>query len=332
VYRQVEQKEPWCRGAAPLSDIAVFAPEEFVGGRTPPPAMGVTRILQEMRHQFDFIDTQTEDLSKYKLLILADEIRLSPELARKLAGYLASGGSVVASYRSGLKIDRDEFALGEWGVQYKGDAPYSPDFIKPRDALARGLPSTELVMYLQGLEVIPTGSETLADVIVPYFNRRWEHYSSHRQTPSSGEIRYPGATRHGRVMYFAHPIFTQYNRNAPRWCKTLVANALNLLLPEPLLRVSGPSTLQASVLEQPGEHRTIVHLLHYIPERRGQDFDVIEDVIPVSDVRVSLRVAGNVRTARLVPDDRQLRVTLEPSGRASVVVPRVAGHQMIEFQ
>ena len=27
VYREVEKKEPWCRGAAPLVDIAVFSPE-----------------------------------------------------------------------------------------------------------------------------------------------------------------------------------------------------------------------------------------------------------------------------------------------------------------
>ena len=47
VYAEVERKEPWCRGARPVVDIGVFAPEEFIGGRTPPPAMGVTRILQE---------------------------------------------------------------------------------------------------------------------------------------------------------------------------------------------------------------------------------------------------------------------------------------------
>ena len=187
-------------------------------------------------------------------------------------------------------------------------------------------------MYLKGLEVIPSSAEVLADVIVPYFNRTWQHYSSHRHTPSSGQVGYPGVTRHGRVIYFAHPVFTQYSRNAPRWCRTLVANAIDLLLVAPVLRVTGPTTLQASVLEQREERRTIVHLLHYIPERRGQDFDVIEDVIPVEDITVSLRAPGRVSAARLVPQGQELRLTRQQDGRVSVVVPRVVGHQMIAFE
>lgn len=333
VYRQVETKEPWCRGAEPISDIAVYAPEEFVGGRTPPPAMGVTRILQETRHQFDFIDTKTSNLGRYKVIILPDEIRLSPEMAQQLSAFLAGGGSILASYRSGLKTGADEFALPEWGVQYKGEAPFSPDFIRARPALQNGLPPSELVMYLKALEVTPTaGTETLADVVVPYFNRTWQHYSSHRHTPSSGKVGYAGATRKGSVIYFAHPIFTQYSRNAPRWCKTLVSNALDLLLPEPVLRVTGPSTIQATVLAQPAERRWVVHLLHYIPERRGQDFDVLEDVIPVDNVTVTLRVPRKVTGAMLVPERRALRITEQKPGHVTVTVPRLNGHQMVAFQ
>ena len=111
-----------------------------------------------------------------------------------------------------------------------------------------------------------------------------------------------------------------------------MANAIDLLLVAPVLRVTGPTTLQASVLEQREERRTIVHLLHYIPERRGQDFDVIEDVIPVEDITVSLRAPGRVSAARLVPQGQELRLTRQQDGRVSVVVPRVVGHQMIAFE
>ena len=106
------------------------------------------------------------------------------------------------------------------------------------------------------------------------------------------------------MIYFAHPIFRQYNQNAPRWCKQLLLNALDMLLPDPLLRHDGPSGLLTSVNEQPAENRWVVHLLHYVPERRGQDFDVIEDVLPLYDVPVSLRLPGRwlpcaaYRTAR----------------------------------
>ena len=29
--------------------------------------------------------------------------------------------------------------------------------------------------------------------------------------------------------------------------------------------------------------------MHYIPERRGEDFDVIEDAIPLYDVKLSVK-------------------------------------------
>ena len=93
---------------------------------------------------------------------------------------------------------------------------------------------------------------------------------AHRHTPSAGVTCYPGILQKGKAIYFAHPIFTQYHENAPLWCKTLILNALDLLLPEPLLRHNGPSTLQATINDQPGRQRWVAHLLHYIPERRGQ--------------------------------------------------------------
>jgi hypothetical protein len=331
VYAEVERKESWCRGARPVVDIGVFAPEEFMGGRTPPPALGVTRILQETAQQFDFVDSATPELERYRLLILPDEITVDPELQARLSGYLSGGGALIASHRSGLAPGGEAFAVEELGVRLKGDAPFSPDYIRPRPALGIEWPDTELVMYLRGFEVELAGGETLADVLVPYFNRTWEHYSSHRHTPSTGRVAYPGAVRNGRAVYFAHPVFTQYSWNAPFWCKALVRGAVDLLLPEPVLRIGGPSTLLATVNDQRAERRWVVHLLHYVPERRGRDFDVIEDVIPVDDVEVSLRIPGRVRAVRAVPRGTALPFA-EKDGRVDCVLPRLEGHQMLAFE
>jgi len=110
--------------------------------------------------------------------------------------------------------------------------------------------------------------------------------------------------------------------------KILVRNALQMLLPEPVLRVDGPSSLIVTVNEQAHRNRWVVHLLHYIPERRGIDFDVIEDVIPLFNVRVSVRCRRSVKRVELVPEGGQLPfVTRE--GRTEFVVPRVHGHQMV---
>ena len=49
--------------------------------------------------------------SKYRLLILPDDIRLDDALAGRLAEFLAKGGKVLATGESGLKADADAFAL-----------------------------------------------------------------------------------------------------------------------------------------------------------------------------------------------------------------------------
>lgn len=332
VYAEVEKKEPWCRNARAVVDIGVLSPEEFVGGRLPDAALGVVRMLQEGTHQFDIIDSQ-HDFSNYQVLILPDVIPVNDGLSRKLETFVANGGALLASHQSGLNETKNAFALKTLGVDLVGEAPYSPDFIKPGVALWQGLPETELVMYLKGTEVKPkAGTNVLAEVNVPYFNRTYQHFSSHLHTPSAGKVGYPGVVQNGKAIYFAHPVFTQYNKNAPRWCKKLVLNALNLLLPEPAVRAQAPSTLLTALNEQTAENRQVLHVLHYIPEHRGKDFDVIEDVIPLYNVPFSVRAPKKkVNTVTLVPEQKNLPFT-QNNNRIEFTLPELNGHQLITLQ
>jgi len=328
VYSEVEKKEPWCTGAKAVTDIGVLTPEEFASGRNNAIAMGVGRMLQEGAHQFDVIDSQA-DIDKYKVIILPDSIPADKAMADKIDKYLAQGGAVVASYQSGMDTQKSGFALDALGVKLKGEAPYSPDFIVPKGQIGKGLPETEHVMYMKGIEVeaLP-GSEVLADAVAPYFNRTYKHFCSHRHTPSAGKVGYPGIVKNGNAIYFAHPIFAQYDKDAPRWCKKLLLNALDMLLPEPLIRLEAPTTTIATVNEQSSENRWVVHLLNYIPERRGQDFDIIEDVIPIFDIKVSVKAPGSVKEVTCVPQNETLEFQ-QKDGYVQFILPKLEGHQMI---
>ena len=334
VYAEVESKEPFCRGARAVAEIGVLTPEEFRGrdhSRLAPAAVGAVRMLQELRHQFDVLDSGS-DFSGYKLLILPDEVPVLEDLAGKVNAFLAGGGKVLASYRSGLNRAGDAFGLAALGVRYIGEAPYSPDFLVPTEKLGGELPPTEHVMYLKGLEVAAEeGADVPAMVNVPYFNRTWEHFCSHRHTPSRHEAPYPGAVRTSDTIYFAHPIFSQYHASAPRWCRTLLADAIDQLLGEPLLRVAGPSTLLAALNEQADERRWVLHLLHYVPERRGQAFDTIEDVIPLYELAVSVRADREIADVRTAPEGGSLPFRTD-QGRVEFTLPKLAGHQMVELR
>lgn len=349
VYSQVERKEPWCKGAKAVTEIGVFTPEEFLGDseRVPRAAAGVVRMLQESGHQFDIIDSQS-DFAPYKVLVLPDNIYINAGFGEKLRAYLNNGGSIIASFESGYDKAGNVFSFKELGVRPKREATCDlhgipvrgrafpgnayADYILPKGEIGKGLPETEHVMYLKGLEVeAEAGSEILADVLLSYFDRTYKHFCSHRQTPSSGKPGYHGIVKNGRVIYFAHPIFTQYNQNAPKWCKQLFLNALQMLLPDPVLRHSGPSTMLASVNKQTTENRWVVHLLHYIPERRSEDIDIIEDVIPLYDIKVSLKVPGEVKEVKCVPEGQSLKYETK-GNRIEFVLPRLMGHQMIAIE
>ncbi|MFH1570127.1 MAG: beta-galactosidase, partial [Gemmatimonadota bacterium] len=72
----------------------------------------------------------------------------------------------------------------------------------------------------------------------------------------------------------------------------------------------------------------IVHLLHYIPERRGAQFDVLEDVIPLHEVGVSVRVPGKVKAVTCVPGGPAL--AFETRGeRVELELPKLNGYQII---
>ncbi len=330
VYAQVERKEAWCQGAQSLAEIAVFSPEQFTGERIPAPASGAVRMLEEAGYEFDFIDTDA-DLARYRLLILPDVIAVDVALAAKLSQFTADGGALIASYRSGLNPAGDAFALTDLGVSLVGDAPYQPDFLLPCGDFAELLPRTEHVMYERGLQVAEQpGTDVLATMVASYFNRTWRHFHSHRHAPSRGDVIAPAITQCGRAIYFSHPIFTQYESNAPRWVKTLLVSAITRLIGAPRVCHNGPSTLLTSLTEQPDAARFVLHALHYIPVRRSHELDVIEDVIPLHALNFRVRLERAVTNVRSVPDDAALAFE-QHEGDLIFTLPRLDGHAMIEI-
>ena len=338
VYSEVEKKEPWCAGAVPVCDMAVFTPESYITpvgtGSVPAPVCGASAMLEEMGCQFDIID-HLSDFTKYKLLILPDEVPVDDQLKAKLQAYLAQGGKLLASSLSGLEKAKDganpEFALPELGVSYIGPAPYSPDFILPNDTLGKQLPKTEHVMYQKGQEVKATTGKVLMDCAVPYFNRTWEHFCSHKHTPSSHETAYPAAVGTENTVYFSHPVFSIYQERHPQWCRQVVTDALDMLLPQRVLRHQGPTSLLACVNEQEGEKRYVLHLLHYIPEKRSDKLFTIENVIPVYQIPVELHLPKAIQRASVALEGTEIPVEKLPGGGVRFTVPKVEGHAIIEL-
>ena len=105
-----------------------------------------------------------------------------------------------------------------------------------------------------------------------------------------------------------------------------MANAIDLLLPDRLVRHDGPSTLTVSLLHQEDKQRVCVHLLSYVPVRKSTTIDIIEERTRLYNVTLNLNLPVAARTARLVPDDVNLEIK-----DGQVCVPEVDGYAIVEI-
>ena len=97
-----------------------------------------------------------------------------------------------------------------------------------------------------------------------------------------------------------------------------------------MVTVEAPTATIAALNRQPDQGRLVLHLLHYVPERRGEAFDVIEDVVPLYGVRVSIKTDAPVTGVALVPQAEAIDFDRN-DGHVTFTVPKVEGHQMVEM-
>ena len=331
VYARVAAREPWLDGAKAAVQIGLFqAPAAHASAiESTGTDEGATRMLTQLGHQFDVVHPDSP-WERYEALVLPDCILVDAPLAARLRTYLGRGGKVLATGTSGLSEDGTRSMLPGLGLRPAGLSPYTVTYLRFGRAIARGVPPTDHVMYERGVRILAgAGTTVLARVVEPYFERAWDHFSSHNQTPADKVTRYAAATIRGAAACIPYPIFSAFARHGNYPYRLLVGKVLDLLVPEPLLRARGPTGLETSVMRQKG--RSIVHLLLYCPERRAQNLDIIEDVVPVFDVPVSLRLARKPRRVYLAPSRKALGLEYR-DGRAKVTVPEVRGHAMVVFE
>ena len=325
VYSQFTERENWARPSKPVVEAAVLTSEnplyEF---QIPESVLGAAQMLEELAIQYDIIDDEME-LGGYKLVILPDDFITSEASQNKLDAYVKQGGKVIACARGGLS-DKNCYPAC-FGVEYIDRAAKYPDFVIPQGTMANGLEEgNEYVIYQRGEAVRSIGAETLIQARAPYFNREGDHFCSHRYTPSDKGECYPAVFRNGGSILFSHPLFSQYRDNAPQWCKRLISNAIDLLMPTRLVRHNGPSTMTVSLLEQAEQKRFTAHLLSYIPVRKSATIDIIEERTVLHDVMLEFKLPNEIKSAKLVPENIQLAVQ-----NGKITVPKVDGYAIVEL-
>ena len=326
IYRKIRRYDEWFDGAENLVDIGVV----FSGSLTQSHALiGATRMLSELKMQFDFIDRDS-DWSKYKILILPDDILLDDVLAAKAEAHLQAGKKLIATGKSGLDPAEKQFRFGKvWGAEYQGPCDYDPAYFRLSGAHADEVPAMPLATYSKGLRVRALDPSNVAGKIVaPYYNRHWDGMYSYYYTPPDKLTGLPFLILNEQSAYCAYPLCESYYEHASPDLRKVLEIMLRHVFGTPLLKTGKnlPSFARAFVTQK-GKQR-IVHLLNYVPELRGKTL-LIEEEIPAKEVEVSLRLDGAaVKKVYLAPDRTELPFRTA-DGYVHFTVPEMSGYCMI---
>ncbi len=325
VYSQLAEREEWARPSAALTEVGLLTAEDpLYEHRMPDSILGAVQLLEELAVQFDILDG-TMPLSGYRLVIVPEDFAATEAMQDKLDGYVRGGGRIIACGKGGLGPEGRY--PGCYGARWLGDSPVWPDFLVAEGPLGEGLElGNEYVIYQRGSRIEPEGGQALLSAREPYFMREGDRFCSHGYTPSAKGEPYPAALRNGNVILFSHPLFSQYRSNAPFWVKKLVKNALDLLLPDRLVRHDGPSTLSIQLLDQPEKGRVCAHILSYVPVRKSASIDILEERTVVRDLTLRLGLPYEVTEARLVPEGMPLDFK-----DGVLTVPEVNGYAIVEL-
>ena len=325
-YSLIEEKEPWLKDAINVADIAVLSQEATTGNRDAKADIGANRMLLENHYLYNFVD-ETADFSKYKLFILPDVAGFNDETIEKIKAFSENGGKIIATADALVK---DSKFLLDFGAEYKGKNEFNPTYFVPEFETVNG--KTEYVMRCDFSKFEVKNGEIVAYMQNPYFNRTLEHFCSHMHAPNNPEKAFPGAVINGNIAYIGWDIFTAYANHGHLCFKELFTYIINKMMDDEVTVFADvPDKAVVTYTKQEKESRSILHLLFAHTTVRGKNTEVIEDTVPLYNVKCSVKC-----------DDKPSKITLVPSGegidfeyingRAEFTVPKVDIHQMVEIK
>ena len=325
-YAHVEEREPWLNGAVNVADIAVLSAEAITGNRDTRADIGANRMLLENHFLYNFID-ETSDLSGYKLLILPDASGYSPEMTEKIKGFVKNGGKIIAT---GDSIIKDGKFIRDFKAEYKGKNEFNPTYFVPAFETVNG--TTEYVMRCDFNKFEATEGEIVAYMQNPYFNRTLEYFCSHAHAPNNPEKSFHGAVINKNIAYIGWDIFTAYANHGHLCFKELFTYVIKKMMGDEITVFAElPDKGVLTYTRQEKENRNILHLLFAHTTVRGINTEVIEDTVPLYNIKCSVKYGEKPQSVKLVPSGEGLDFTYT-DGKVLFTVPEVNIHQMIEIK
>jgi len=187
-------------------------------------------------------------------------------------------------------------------------------------------------MYSHGQNISMADAKELGSCENSYFNRDIFTFCSHKHTPCTNTYATPGVTENKNGIYIAWNIFEEYATKGSLSLKEIFNFALDKLLKDKkTLTTSLPAQGIVTLMEQKANNRYVNHLLYASPVKRGESVEVIEDIIPLYNVKVSVKLDKPVKNVYLAPQMKEIPFTNEDDV-VNYTVPIIECHQMVVLE
>ena len=297
------------KSVANVAVLRAFSTMAFSNARPQQSTFLFEQALIQAKMPFDIIfDQSLDDLSKYRVLVLADQEALSDGQLEKIRAFVRGGGSLVATEHTSLYNEhrrrREEFGLADLlGVQ-------APPWLNPsRDG--------ELILEIEPVRR-QLGSSRIVYLpeVIPSIKKRSDD---------------PMASRYWKLPKNAEQMI-----DAVRWA----------LGDQNLLKIEGPAEVAAELVSVPGADALALHLVNYSVQRYPELANVwsarfskpTQQKQTVYNLSVKLKIPDGNKVRQVLlfsPDcgkEQQILPHEGTSGTIQFVVPRLDIYCLVMIQ
>ena len=333
LYGKIKKYEKWTDNTKYIAEIAILTDQNFLSQSI----YGASRILSELKYTYDIVYTDC-DFSKYRLVIIPDNIRFDDKLSKTISEYLKGGGKVISSGTSALIQNELKFALSEWSfepVSYiensgvslisRGDAGfttyfslnYQSDFAKMRYS------EYETAMSMKAGDA----NTSLADEYRSYFDKSgWNgrHYIYYTPPKEATGNSVMAVNSQENVAHITFPIFLAYRKSSSSVYKDMIKVLLKRLVPENLIRTDDMPSTSRITLTGNGDYK-LLHVKVTYPEIRGGMGIVEEHTELIAGKTVAIK--GEYREVCSLPDMLSVKSEIK-DGYTIITLPQIIGYNM----
>ena len=326
VYIELQKYDEYYEDAVNLTDVGLIYPQEGKSFRLSNPIFSACRMLDELKIQFDILFADCDKpWNNYKVIVLPENVGITPELERKVKEYIAQGGKFFA-----CGSEAAEKFGSELGIEYAGDSGMDPVYFKMNEKFGDNIENMFNSLYAPACKALAKNAETAAFLVKPYYNTGWNGQYAMFYTPPEKETEIPFITVNGNCVWCAGDLFTGYFNRGALHLREILKNII-FSLHEKMLFVNEnlPSFVRSTVTQQ--ENSLNINLIAYAPEKRGEAF-VVEDGAVVADGKFKVFIGEKtVKSVKRVNSDGTLDFEVKDN-YIEIHIPLFKGYELLNVE